>query len=556
MPPKDKTPPGRIHTLLDRSTAAWLILAISLLLTVGLWQYSASQLAGRAQDRFAHRVEAAKSLLRARMNAHAQVLRGGAALFAASETVTRTEWRAYVDALALGHALPGIQGTGFAVMVPAAGLDAHLAAVRAEGFPDYAIHPPGERDPYTSIVYLEPFADRNLRAFGFDMYAEPVRREAMARARDTGQPALSGKVTLIQEHGSEVQPGFLIYLPIFAPGAQPATVEDRRAALIGFVYSPVRARDIMLSIFAGELREAEITLFDGPPSADTLLFASAPEAHDARLVVEHPIEIGGRTWVARFASTSAFEQDNASGEPLLLLFGGATLSLLLFALLNANARHRRRMQAAASRLAQSRDEFRTLVENVPGVVFRCQVAAPWAVIHISRNIEPLTGAAPEEFTSRRVSFGDFIVAEDVPAIEAAIQAGLRRRAGYEVEYRLRNRNGQTRWVSERGHVFLSQAGQPLWLDGVIVERHRAQAGGGGSAQSRLRQHPNPVAQPPLPARPSAPGAGQQPSPRSAWRTALHRSRPFQGGQRHLRPRGWRPAAVRSRATPAPERARG
>ena len=66
--------------------------------------------------------------------------------------------------------------------------------MRAEGFPDYAIHPAGERDPYTNIIYLEPFADRNLRAFGYDMYAEPVRREAMERARDTGLPALSGKI--------------------------------------------------------------------------------------------------------------------------------------------------------------------------------------------------------------------------------------------------------------------------------------------------------------------------------------------------------------------------
>ena len=469
MPPKDKTTPGHIHALLDRSTAAWLILVIGLVLTVGLWHYSDAQFSGRAKDRFAHRVEAAKSLLRSRMQAHAQVLRGGAALFAASDTVSRAEWRAYVDALALEHSLPGIQGTGFAVIVPAAKRDEHLAAVRAEGFPDYAIHPAGERDPYTSIIYLEPFADRNLRAFGYDMYAEPVRREAMERARDTGLPPLSGRVTLVQEYGSEIQPGFLIYLPIYAGGAVPSTVEARRAALIGFVYSPFRAQDIMRSIFADSLREADIALFDGTPSAEALLFASAVDTRGARFVVEHPLQIGGRTWVARFTSTSAFERDNASAEAGLILFGGSTLSLMLFALLNTNASHRRRMQAAANRLAQSRDEFRTLVENVPGVVFRCQVTAPWAVIHISRNIEALTGATPEEFTARRVSFGDFIVAEDFASIQAAIDEALRQGTSYEVEYRMSNRNGETHWVSERGHVFLSRTGQPLWLDGVIID---------------------------------------------------------------------------------------
>ena len=127
------------------------------------------------------------------------------------------------------------------------------------------------------------------------------------------------------------------------------------------------------------------------------------------------------------------------------------------------------MQTAAARLAQSRDEFRTLVENVPGVVFRCQIAAPWGVIHISPNIQALTGVAPEEFLSARVSFGDFIVAEDFAAIEEAIATALRQRTSYEVEYRMRSRTGQAYWVSERGHVYIDGKGQPQWLDGVIID---------------------------------------------------------------------------------------
>src|SRR5690606_16254373 len=119
----------------------------------------------------------------------------------------------------------------------------------------------------------EPFIDRNLRAFGYDMYSEPVRREAMERARDSGLPALSGKVTLVQEFGPEVQAGFLIYLPIYANGVTPVTVDARREALLGFVYSPFRAHDIMDSIFSDSLSDVDIELFDGAPLADTLLFA-------------------------------------------------------------------------------------------------------------------------------------------------------------------------------------------------------------------------------------------------------------------------------------------
>lgn len=477
MPWNERTPPGHVHALLDRSAAAWLILALGLVVTLGLWQYFNQQFAERARDRFSHRTEAARQLLVSRMQAHAQILRGAAGLFAASEHVSRTQWRDYIATLGLDQSLPGIQGTGFTLMIPASRLAEHVAQLRAEGFADYSVHPPGARDLYSSIVFLEPFTDRNVRAFGYDMYSEPVRHEAMARARDTGLPALSGKVTLVQEYGPEVQAGFLIYLPIYAHGAALETVEARRAALLGFVYSPFRAHDIMNSIFAGRVTDAEIELFDGVPTADNLLYASTQRAADARFVVDHALEINGHAWLVRLSSSAAFEREQDSAEPELILFGGTALSLLLFALLKINARHRRRMQRAAIRLAQSRDEFRTLVENVPGVVFRCQIDAPWKVIHISRDIESLTGATPREFMADEVSFGDFIVPEDFHAIEEAIQTALRQGTFYEVEYRMLSRAGQIYWVSERGHAHVDSKGQPQWLDGVLIdvtERKRAE----------------------------------------------------------------------------------
>ena len=79
--------------------------------------------------------------------------------------------------------MPGIQGIGYSVHLPAARLDAHPSTIRAEGFPEYAIRPAGARAQYTSIIYLEPFDRRNQRAFGFDMFSEANRRAVMERAR-------------------------------------------------------------------------------------------------------------------------------------------------------------------------------------------------------------------------------------------------------------------------------------------------------------------------------------------------------------------------------------
>ena len=61
--------------------------------------------------------------------------------------------------------------------------------MRREGFEDFRIRPEDERGEYHSIIYLEPLDRRNRAAVGYDMFSEPVRREAMARARRSSRRA-------------------------------------------------------------------------------------------------------------------------------------------------------------------------------------------------------------------------------------------------------------------------------------------------------------------------------------------------------------------------------
>src|SRR5438552_1211252 len=83
----------------------------------------------------------------------------------------------------------------------------------ALGIADAGVWPPGRRPEYTPILYLEPVDKRNRAAIGYDMFTERGRRAAMERARDTGEPSASSKVSLVQEIDDQKQPGFLIYVP-------------------------------------------------------------------------------------------------------------------------------------------------------------------------------------------------------------------------------------------------------------------------------------------------------------------------------------------------------
>jgi CHASE1-domain containing sensor protein len=235
--------------------------------------------------------------------------------------------------LAIDKNYPGIQGIGFAKHIAAQQRDAHILEVRSEGFPDYQIKPTGDRDEYTSIIYLEPFDWRNRRAFGFDMFTAPVRREAMIMARDTGAPSISGKVTLVQETNQEVQNGFLMYLPVYQAAMPPATVEERRAELGGYIYAPFRMRDLMRGILGSDqFSSVRLEIYDGAAlhNEDELYDSagsSQPRMASAFTVIE-PLVIDGRTWTIRFSSLPAFDAAIDVQKPRLILSAGILVSLL------------------------------------------------------------------------------------------------------------------------------------------------------------------------------------------------------------------------------------
>jgi len=245
------------------------------------------------------------------------------------------------------------------MVIPPDQLAAHTHSVRAEGFPDYRVWPEGERALYTSIIYLEPFAGRNLRAFGYDMYVEPVRRAAMDRARDTNDVSLSGKVELVQETGTEVQAGVLMYFPVYRHGMPIETAAQRQAALMGWIYSPYRMDDLtqgMLEEWRNALgNTVHLNIYDGNRADPGHRLYQSQKAHvdDPRttLFKEYSIDFGGRHWLLVFDRHEEFIAANYAHAWQMLICGMVT-SLLLFLLVRASIRTRERAVSLAHELTE------------------------------------------------------------------------------------------------------------------------------------------------------------------------------------------------------------
>lgn len=317
------------------------ILLLSLMATAAAWYFTDSYVNKHAAQRFNSEIQMIESHIENRMAAYEQVLRGGTGLFLASSQVTRGEWHDYVSTLELAERFPGIQGVGFSLRIQPSDLAQHIRQIRAEGFPNYTVKPAGEREQYTSIIYLEPFDERNRQAFGYDMFSQVIRREAMQKARDTAKPALSGKVELVQEITEDKQAGFLLYLPLYTTPAIPTTLDERRKTLLGYVYSPFRAHDLMRGILQERVSPVSFKIYDGEQKTDSALLYDGDGDGDGELkldaasrepkfVATASIEIAGRPWLISFRSTPFFEAGLDFTLPVATFIVGLLLSALLF----------------------------------------------------------------------------------------------------------------------------------------------------------------------------------------------------------------------------------
>lgn len=355
-----------------RTWIPYFVLVVTLLLTGIATFYVGLTARTKDQLRFENAVEFTKDDIQSRLNTYISLLRGGSGLFAASDQVTREDFRAYVQQLKLNDRYPGIQGIGFSIKITADQQDALITELRQQGI-QLTIRPDYPRSEYHSIIYLEPLDRRNQAAIGFDMFTEKVRRVAMERARDTGSAAASGKVTLVQEIDSIKQPGFLIYFPVYRNGSNPQTVAQRQAALEGFIYSPFRAGDLLRDVINEEQYSyVDFEVYDGTEIVpQNLLYSSSDNDlnHQSSFTTTTTINIAGRTWSLVFTNRPEFT--NASEAELVpyIFLGGVIVSLVLFGITRSLARAKTAAEKAVAALRKSESRFRCLVEaDIIGII--------------------------------------------------------------------------------------------------------------------------------------------------------------------------------------------
>ncbi len=285
----------------------WLILFATLGTTWLVWDHERQNARKELRSQFDFALRDTVSRIEQRVAAYEQMLRGVQGLFATTSLKNRPAIRDYVETLRLDANFSGIQVIGVIERVPRSAKAAHVAALRRLGVADYDIHPEGERETYAPIIQREFYIGRSNAPLGFDAWANPVRRLAMEKARDSGMAAITGKVQLTIDKDAEDNPGFVMYLPIFAQGQPRDSVTQRRASLIGWVYAAFHMRDFMASLYGRQADGLAFAIYDdATPGAASLMYRNRDSAGGAISANEYMV-VAGHTWTLNVVTQDEFE---------------------------------------------------------------------------------------------------------------------------------------------------------------------------------------------------------------------------------------------------------
>ena len=166
-------------------------------------------------------------------------------------------------------------------------------------------------------------------------------------------------------------------------------------------------------------------------------------------------------FVAPVGFTAVGEVAN-SQHMALIVTSVSVLVTLLVLLLQAVMKFYHAKQS----LNRSEQQFRSLIQNIPGAAYRCLPDQHWSMLFISDAVESLCGYPAKSFLlpSPQQDWASLILPEDQPLVSA-----INHQQAYQLEYRIRHRDGSVRWMLEHGDALRDEQGKLIALDGFIMD---------------------------------------------------------------------------------------
>lgn len=351
-----------------RGNGAWLVaflvgLVLSWLMAWSFWR--AEQQAAEVRfDRAASQIEAQ---IQTRFDRAYQSFHGVRSTMAMlGRTLKPQEYRDWMQTRFPNGDVLGMRGLGLIERIERADLDAWIAHTRSLGRPDFRVKTSGNHPNLYVISRIEPI-ERNGPALGFDVGQEANRRAGIQAAVDTGELTLTRRIVLVQD--GQKRPGFLLYLPLYRPGAPLSSVQERREALLGVVYAPIVFEEFMQGVGKDLAGAVDFGVYDDPV-ASSKTWLAGPLREDSKADGHHTLlrhaklKLGGQDLTLLVRAAPEFESAYGRSLPIWAGLAGTLLSGLIALTIWLLQSSRGRAEALAEARTADLQEAKQAVEAV------------------------------------------------------------------------------------------------------------------------------------------------------------------------------------------------
>jgi signal transduction histidine kinase len=305
----------------------WAILIISLSFTMIIWLGFSNNQTQSENQFFQDDANFMTLLIHDELDQYEQVLVGAKGLFAASDNVTLSEWRAFVETQDIETRFPGLQGVGYVQQTLHEDRAKLITEMKSYGFDAFDIKPAGDRGEYYPVLFLEPLNLRNQQAIGYDIYSEQTRKNTINTLIETGETTITGKITLVQEIDDDVQNGFLMLVPVYSN-----TNPDKLQGIVDAIF---RINDfIQGTTNSKSFEHLKLKIYDNYVSEENLFFnsdtISDSQFSDPDFSTTMTTSINDRDWIFVYEGIQSPLEQIDDLIIFVIPIVGFSMSLLLF----------------------------------------------------------------------------------------------------------------------------------------------------------------------------------------------------------------------------------
>lgn len=441
---------------------------------------------------FQHLAESRTALVRDSLFTLRSDLASVARFYQGSEQVKRQEFHLFTAPLA---SRPGLQALGWVPRISPDARAQYEASARQDGLEHFSISersaqgtvlPAPDRPEYYPIYYVEPSAG-NEEMLGVDLGADPSQRAVMEAAMRTG---LVTATDLLSMTDSNIwQRSVIIYQPVLDDATETSTLAERTQGFVVGVVNPQQLLDRVLTPYvSAEWVDVQVGLVDLVSTEKPLLLARYPadspvetdlEAIDvlssqtSAMVMVHPIFVFGRAWAIvarpgeRFYATYPVRAGWWIGLAGVLLTGLS--SVFVVTQLRQQDMLEQQVRERTAALQKTEERFRTLVQQVPAVVYLSALDEVGTTLYISPQLTRMLGYTPQEWIAQPDLWQRCLHPDDRARVLAAYETMRDDGVPMSCEYRFIARDGRVVWVHEVASILGAREGEPRLHQGILID---------------------------------------------------------------------------------------